>query len=173
LLGASNLQKRWTLTVRFIDTKLSRPRWRWTLDYRVNRKLLVGVEWNPAAKEFNPLRLTYDLTSETKTTPLISLGTSSDRVGSPEGTQMYYLTVAKTLPQTQLAPYVSLAYSEWDDGFNVPFGVYWHINPHWNLLAMNDGRQSHLLLTHQWRDGWITVGWIWLKRFSVSIGWGF
>jgi hypothetical protein len=83
-----------------------------TLDYRVNLRLLVGVEYNPAAKEFNPLRLTYDLTQETATTPLVSLGTSSDRIGSPKGTQMYYLTVAKTLRGTPLAPYLSVAYSD-------------------------------------------------------------
>ncbi|MCS7192290.1 MAG: hypothetical protein NZ937_04815, partial [Armatimonadetes bacterium] len=124
-------------------------------------------------KEFNPLRLTYDLTTETETTPLISFGVSSDRVGSPSGTKMYYLTVAKTFPKTQLSPYFSLAYSEWDDGFNAPFGVYWQINKSWNFLAMNDGRKSHLLLTNQWKDGWVTLGWIWIKTFSVSIGWGF
>lgn len=173
MLGASNPQTRWTFAFRFVDTDQKRPRWRLTLDYRINPRLLVGVEYNPAVKEFNPLRLTYDLTQETARTTLISLGTSSDRIGSPKGTQMYYLTVAKTLPKTRLAPYVSLAYSEWEDGFNFPFGLYWHLHPRWNLLAMNDGRKSHLLLTHRWRNGWVTVGWFWLKTFGVSVGWGF
>ena len=92
------------------------------MHYRVHPKLQIGLEINPAAEEIGPL-LNWFLLTETERRPALFFGTSSDRIGSPEGEQSYFLTAAKHHPTWPVSGYVSLNYSEWDDGFNVPFGV--------------------------------------------------
>lgn len=173
MLGSGNLGKLWTISARYVDTELQRPRWRFTLDYRFSARFIAGLEYNPAAQELNPVRFTWDIVKETDDAPLISIGTSSDRIGSRKDTRAYYLTVAKAIPGTNIAPYFSLNYSEQNRGVNFPFGMNYQINEAWSLLAMNDGHKSHLLLNYQQRDYWVTVGWIWSERVGVSLGWGF
>jgi hypothetical protein len=94
------------------------------------------------------------------------LGTSSDRIGTPEG-QSFYATVSKDLsPQIDLpvAPYVGVAYGTYEDkarviaGANVAFtrrlssllifdGVYFH-----PTLSYFHGRHGISLLLVQGRD---------------------
>jgi hypothetical protein len=94
------------------------------------------------------------------------LGTSSDRIGTPEG-QAFYATVSKDLsPQTGLpiAPYVGLAYGTYEDkarpiaGVNIAFtrrlssllifdGV--HVHP---TLSYFHGRHGLSLLLVRFRD---------------------
>ena len=112
---------------------------------------------------------------ETEQIPLISFGTSSDRIFTPEGNQAYYVTVAKSIPGTPLSPYVSLNYSEFEGGFNLPFGVNTELTREWDCLYMNDGRRSHVLITYKMPAMNITLMAIDLKRprFGVSVGFGF
>ena len=49
------MQTSWSFSARYIDTDLDRPRWRTTLNYRVLPSLQLGVEFNPAVQEVNPL----------------------------------------------------------------------------------------------------------------------
>ena len=156
-----------------MDTVLERPRWRFTLDYRFSKRFIYGLEYNPAANELNPIRATWDLNPEKKSSPFVSLGTSSDRIGSRKSTRAYYLTCAKSLPHTALAPYMSINYSEQDRGFNFPFGANYQLDRHWGLLPMYDGHGSHLMLNYQQKDYWISAGWIWLRRAGISVGYGF
>ena len=76
------------------------------------------------------------------------LGTSSDRIGSPEGTQAYYVTVAKYLPVVRTAPYASLNYSEWDEGWNIPFGATVELGGGFSLRPMYDGQRTHFWPTY-------------------------
>ena len=78
---------------------------------------------------------------------MVTLGTSSDRIFTPEGNQAYFLTVAKGIPGTPLAPYVSVNYSEFEKGFNFPAGLNWGVSERYDLLGMHDGRRLHLLFT--------------------------
>ena len=80
----------WTSSVRFVDTELDRPRWRFTLNYRIHHRTQVGIEFNPKAQEICPL-LTLFLLTETEKRPALFVGTSSDRIGSPSGKQSYYV----------------------------------------------------------------------------------
>lgn len=111
------------------------------------------------------------LQTETENRPHISLGTSSDRIGTPEGPKSYYATFAKALPG--VAPYVSINYSEFEDGFNFPFGASFALNSTFDLLAMNDGRKSHLLLTYKQPSYNLSLMWIWLRRPGISVSFGF
>ncbi len=114
--------------------RAERPRWRTTLMYRLDPRVQVGVEGNIAAEEVGPL-LNWIASPETEKTPLVTFGTSSDRIFSPKGQQAYYLTVAKGLHGTRLAPYVGVSWSTWEDRMLFPVGVS-------NFVASGVGRAT-------------------------------
>ena len=134
--------------------------------------LQLGVEWNPVAEEVGPL-VTWFLLTETEMRPAVFLGTSSDRIGSPEGKQSYYGTVAKYLPVLNTSPYVSLNYSEWDEGWNVPFGATVELGNGVSVRPMYDGNRSHLLGTYSTDRFSATLVWAWLERAGAAISVGF
>lgn len=173
MLGAGNLNKKWTFAARFVDTELDRPRWRMTLDYRINDRLIYGIEYNPAAEEINPFRATWDAVLETERTPMVTFGVSSDRIGTDKGKLMYYMTIAKQIPNSRISPYVGIAYSEQDKGFNFPFGAYIQLSNEWSIMPMFDGKRAHLLATYRQPDYWITGGWFWFERLGIAFGTGF
>ena len=155
-----------------MDTELSRPRWRATANYAVLPTLQLGAEYNLAAGEVCPL-LTWFLLTETERRPALFLGTSSDRIGSPEGKQAYYATVAKYLPPLRASPYVTLNNSEWDNGWNVPFGAGFELGGGYSLRPMYDGNRTHLLGTYATERWSATFIWAWLERAGASISVGF
>jgi hypothetical protein len=159
-------------SARWVDTDLPRPRWRFTGTYRFTPRLQAGLEWNPAADEVGFIG-NYMIAPETDKTPMVNLGTSSDRIGTPKGPKAYYVTLAKGFPEAKIGAYVSLNYSEFDRGFNLPFGATYQIAPGWSTMFMNDGRKSHLLLTHSTPNWSASLMWIWFKHPGVSISWGF
>ena len=113
------------------------------------------------------------LTPARENLPMLSLGTSSDRIGSPEATHAYYLTAAKPIPQWHIAPYLSVNYSEKDHGINYPFGVNIPLARHWDLLPMNDGRRSHLILTYKEKSYNISLMAVYMSRVGLSVGFSF
>lgn len=139
--------------------------------YRVDSRLQLGIELNPGAGEIGPL-VNYMVNLETETMPMINFGTSSDRIGTPAGVQSYYFTFAKTV-DSKIVPYVSLNYSEYDSGFNFPFGASIYLNNNWVLMPMNDGSRSHLLLTYRQPSQSVSLMWVWLKHPGVSFSWQF
>jgi len=166
------LETKWNFSGRYVDTGLERPRWRFTANYRLLSRLQIGVEFNAAAREVGPLATLYLLT-ENHTRPAVFLGASSDRLGSPQGTQAYYLTVAKHIPHTPLSPYASLNYSEWDEEFNFPFGVNIVLPRNFSLRPMYDGARSHLLLSQQYRQLSASLIYVWYERVGVALAVGF
>lgn len=173
MLGSGSLSdKKWVVAYRYADTPQERPRHRFTLDYNVNPRVQVGFEYNFVVEEFG-LRATWVLNRETEREPMIHLNTSSDRIGTPPGYQQVSLTFAKAIPNTPLAPYVSLTYSGFDKKLLLPFGINVQLAANWSLLGLNDGRKSHILLTYSRENYYLQAGYIWLKRPSFTIGWGF
>lgn len=160
------------LSLRYVDTQLERPRWRTTANYRVIPTLQLGVEYNPVAGEVGPLA-TWFVVTETERRPALFLGTSSDRIGSPEGTQSYYLTAAKYLPRVRVSPYASLNYSEWDDGWNVPVGANVELGGGVSVQPMYDGHRTHLLGTYATDRLSVTLIWAWLERAGAAVSFGF
>jgi len=138
----------------------------------VARWLSLGVEWNPAANEVGPLVSLFALT-ETETRPAVFFGTSSDRIGSPEGTQSYYMTVAKYLPAFHLAPYATVNYSEWDEAINYPFGATLELGQGFSVRPMYDGQRTHLLGSWYRNTFGVTLIWAWLEEPGVAISFGF
>lgn len=162
----------WQFTLRYVDTKVARPRWRFNAAYRVNPRLSVGLEFNPAVSEVLPT-LNWIVSTETDRAPLVSFGTSSDRIFTPEGNRAYYVTFAKGILGTPLSPYVSINYSEFEDGFNFPFGVNVGLSPKWDFLPMHDGRRFHVLLNYKMERSNLSFMLIDLARPRPGISYGF
>lgn len=122
--------------------------------------------------EVGPLANVF-LFTETDARPALFLGTSSDRIGSPEGTQSYYLTASKLLPAVPVSAYASLNYSEWDEGVNYPFGAEWFIWGGFSARYMYDGQRSHLM--GSWFGPHIGVSLIavWMDTFGIAVAGGF
>jgi len=135
-------------------------------------RVQVGLEYNPVVSEVMPTA-NWIIATETLRSPLISLGTSSDRIGSPVGTHAYYLTVAKGFPRQHIAPYLSVNYSETNHAINYPFGINFALCSQWDLLAMNDGRRSHLLLTYKQKNYNISLIAVYMRHTGISIGLSF
>ncbi len=143
-----------------------------TANYRLVPTLQLGVEINPVVGEVGPLA-TWFLLTETERRPAVFVGTSSDRIGSPEGTQAYYATAAKYLPALHLSPYASLNYSEWDDGWNFPFGANVELGRGFSIQPMYDGQRTHLLGTYATERFSATLIWAWLESAGAAVSVGF
>lgn len=135
-------------------------------------RLQVGLEWNIAVNEVGPLATLF-LLQETHKKPALFLGTSSDRIGSPEGTQSYYATIAKHIPRTPVAPYASLNYSEWDEHINFPFGANLTLGGGFSLMPMYDGERSHLLLSYAMEHAAVSLIAVWYEQIGIAISGGF
>jgi len=159
-------------SLRYVDTPLERPRWRATANVRVHPTLQVGLEFNPVADEVGPL-VTWFLLTEGDRRPGLFLGTSSDRIGSPKGTQSYYATATKHIAVLRASPYVTLNYSEWDKGWNVPFGVNVELGRGFSAQPMYDGHRTHLLGTFATERFSTTLIWAWLERVGAAVSFGF
>lgn len=172
LLGSSSL-RRFSFSGRYVDVQLDRPRWRFTGDYLFHPRVNAGLEFNPAADEVT-IRGNIRVVNEQRYAPNVSLGTSSDRIGSPAGTQCYYVTVAKTIHQLPIAPYASLNYSEWEDGWTFPFGTTIKLGRGFSSLLMNDGRKPHAMLNYDSGQGWgVSALWVWFERAGAALSFGF
>lgn len=147
-----------------------RPRWRFNGSYRLTPRLQVGAEYNAAAGEWTPTANWIAL-AETERAPMLSFGTSSDRIFSPPHTQAYYATVAKGYGK--FGPYVGVSYSEWEDRLLFPFGANIALSDRWDLLPMHDGRNTHLLLTHKFERMNVSLLVVKMRYPGVSIGFSF
>lgn len=156
--------------MRYVDTDVDRARWRNVLTGRLNPRVQLGVEWNPGEQEFNPVG-SWVVSPEGAKTPLVLFGLSSDRIGSPEGTMAYFATFAKTIPGTDLAPYVGVSYSEWERGFLLPFGLNARLSPEWSAMFLHDGRRSHAMATWSGAEWSVSALLIWMERPGISISW--
>jgi hypothetical protein len=146
---AGRRRDRWTFSARAIRNQIDRAAYRTTLTYALHPRLDVGVEYNPKAGQVAPLA-NLRVLSETKTLPAIILGTSSDRIGTPEG-QAFYATVSKDLrPQVGLpiAPYVGLAYGTYEDETRVIAGANIALSRSLSSLLIFDGVHFHPTLSY-------------------------
>ena len=140
---------RWTFGVRLIANQIDRARWRNTLTYRFHTRLTAGVEYNPLAGKVSPLVNVLALT-ETERRPALIFGTSSDRIGTPDG-QSFYATLSKNLRSETglpIAPYVGLAYGTHEDRLRVIGGLNVFFGERWSATVVFDGVRAHPLLNY-------------------------
>jgi hypothetical protein len=140
---------KWTFGVRVIANQIDRATWRNTLTYRFHPRFTAGIEYNPLARKVSPLANVVALT-ETHKRPALILGTSSDRIGTPEG-QSFYATFSKNLKHATglpLAPYVGVAYGTFEDRFRAIGGLNINFNEGWSSTILFDGVRVHPLLSY-------------------------
>ena len=84
--------------------------------------------------------------TEKKKRPALILGTSSDRIGTPDG-QAYYATLSKDLSTVgggPIAPYLGIAYGEFEDKWRTIGGVRIRIpDTGWASTLIYDGVNFH------------------------------
>ena len=144
--GSGNLlDTRFNLGLRYIPHGvIDRAKFRTTLMYRLTQDLQLGVEYNPLADEVGPLA-NYRAIRETRNRPALMFGTSSARIGTPDG-RAYYATLSKDLEpyiKWPVGVYFSALYGTWDDEFVFPFGANLRLGRYWTFTPQFDGHASH------------------------------
>lgn len=145
---------------------MDRARLRITATYAVTDRLRVGLEWNPLDEDLGPL-VNWRVLDETERRPALILGTSSDRIGTPNG-RAFYGTFSKDLEQwtdLPVAPYAGAYYGQFDDRLRAIGGlrVRWHeqvssihswdgVNLH-HFLEWDRGEEPRLGLVLAEQDG--------------------
>jgi hypothetical protein len=148
--GAEGSSKqKWTFSIRAIANQIDRATLRTTLTYRFIPTFSAGIEYNPLAGRVSPLA-NWLAVKETLNRPALILGTSSDRIGTPEG-QSFYATFSKSLKrETRLpiAPYIGVAYGTYEDRLRPIGGLNIGFTEQLTALAIFDGVHVHPLLSY-------------------------
>ena len=152
--GAGNADKeKWTFGVRVIPGVVPRASVRTTLTYRLHPRLTAGVEVNPRADHVNgrvgPL-FNWLAVKETENRPALILGTSSDRIGTPDG-QSFYATVSKNLKRETglpIAPYAGVAYSTYEHRWLPLAGLNVNFTRNISSTVIFDGVRVHPLVNY-------------------------
>jgi hypothetical protein len=136
---------------------VDRAQLRLTVTYAVTERFSLGVEVNPLGEDAGPLA-NLRILDETEWRPALIVGTSSDRIGTPEG-RAFYATLSKDLEQwtgLPIAPYAGAAYGDFDDEW-VPIGglrVRW--SERWSSTHLFDGHNLHHIVDREL--GHVTAG---------------
>lgn len=152
--GAGNDSKeRWTFGLRVIPGAVPRATLRTTLTYRLLPRLTAGIEVNPRADQssgkVSPL-LNWLAMPETARRPALILGTSSDRIGTPEG-QSFYATLSKNLKRATglpIAPYAGVSYGTDQHRWLPLAGLNVYFKRGFSGLVIFDGVRVHPLLNY-------------------------
>lgn len=123
--------------------------------YTVHPRVDIGIEYDPKAEQVSPLA-NVRLLGETRSRPAVMVGTSSDRIGTPEG-QSFYATVSKDLSRdlgVPVAPYVGIAYGTFEDRARLIGGASISFGRGLSSLLIFDGVHFHPTVSfHRGRHG--------------------
>jgi hypothetical protein len=152
--GAENTSKeKWIFGIRVIPGTVPRASVRTILTYRLHPRLTAGVEVNPRADEaggrISPL-LNWLAFPETERRPALILGTSSDRIGTPDG-QSFYATLSKNLKRETglpIAPYAGVAYGTYEHRWRPLAGLNVYFTKKLSSLVIYDGVRVHPMLNY-------------------------
>jgi hypothetical protein len=149
---------KWALSQRYLQGQIKRATHRTVLTRQINDAVRVGIEYNAGADEVGFVG-NWRALSETAKRPAVVFGTSSDRIGTPNG-QSYFMTVSKGLKRhtgLPIAPYVGVSYSGYEHKLLYPYGMNAVINRQWSGLYLHDGVASHLAATYSWKSHSATI----------------
>lgn len=135
--------------------------------HQLRPDLKAGIEWNALADEIGFVA-NWRALSETERRPAIIFGTSSDRIGTPEG-QSYYVTVSKSVHR-RFAPYVSASWSTHDDRMLWPFGLNVALGERLSAMVINDGVHTHLSATYAFDRFAVTLLAVERRDFGITVG---
>lgn len=124
-----------------------------TLTYRPTPRFSFGVEWNPKAESGSALA-NWLAMPEKKRRPAMIFGTSSDRIGTPDG-QAYYVTLSKdlsTINRWPISPYVGVAYGTYEDKWRAIGGMHIRLPASFSSTLIHDGVNFHPTLEYTLRE---------------------
>ena len=124
-----------------------------TLIYRIHPQFHIGVEYNPLVGEVHPL-LTFIPIKETLNRPAVIMGISSDRIGTPEGTSVYF-TASKDLEHwtgLPIAPYGGIVYGSYEKRWRPIGGLNIRFRHNLTSLIQFDGVKVHPGITYSFND---------------------
>ena len=136
----------------------------------MNPDLQLGVEYNPLGDDVG-LLANWRILRESKSTPAVMVGTSSDRIGTPRG-RAYYMTVSKEVAD-DLGVYVGVMYGEHEKKIRIPAGVSYRFDDNWSALFAYDGVNAHPMVTYSWERYNLTFLMVGSKYPGLSFGVGF
>lgn len=145
----NNSKEKWTFGLRLLSNQVARASVRTTLTYRFHPRLTAGFEYNPRVGEFAPIANFLVLT-ETARRPAVMIGTSTDRIGTPEG-QSFYALFSKNLRRETglpIAPYIGAAYGTYEHRWLPVGGLNVFFTRNFSVLATYNGVNSHGLLNY-------------------------
>jgi hypothetical protein len=169
--GTASDNAKWELSHRYLTGQIDRATNRTILMHQLRPNLKLGVEWNPGVNEVGFVA-NWRAISEAQRLPAVIFGTSSDRIGTPEG-QSYYVIISKSLHHETglpIAPYVSASYSTFENRMLYPFGVNVAVGSQWSAMLINDGKHTHVSATYAWRRFAVTLLAVERKDIGVTIG---
>jgi hypothetical protein len=152
--GAENTsQEKWTFGIRIIPGAVPRASVRTTLTYRLHPRVTAGIEVNQRADtaggKVSPL-FNWLVMPEKDRRPALILGTSSDRIGTPEG-QSFYATLSKNLKRETglpIAPYVGVAYGTYEHRWLPLAGLNVYFTKKLSSVVIYDGVRVHPMLNY-------------------------
>ena len=112
-------------------------------------RFFLGIEYNPRANDVGLLANVVAIT-ESKNRPAIIFGTSSDRIGTPSGRSIY-ATISKDVSELlklPIAPYVGVAYSNYEHRFLPLAGLTINWRDNLSSLVIFDGVKVHPTLSY-------------------------
>ncbi|MCU0316642.1 MAG: hypothetical protein MUC92_08620 [Fimbriimonadaceae bacterium] len=194
VLGANGLPTQWTFSARFIASDDVAVRSRFTLDYRLAPNLTVGIERSGSDSQIMPTpafgndpieylrksdgdapllpRLSWFITPETHATPSVVVGFTSDRLSTPRG-QAFFTTFSKSLPDVPFTPFASVKYNNFDNSVKFPFGVNWRVDRDYALQLVNDGDNTHWLVTRLGSPVTVSLLFVRSREWGISFNVGF
>jgi hypothetical protein len=152
-----------------IEDQIERAAQRATLTYRFFPRFTAGVEYNPRSDQKSVLVNFVPLT-ETNRRPALMLGTSSDRIGSPEG-QSYYATLAKDLEGLTgwpVAPYAGVAYGTYRNDTKMIGGLHVRLAGGFSSTLIHDGRELHPTVGYHYKRHSFSVMWVATEELGAA-----
>lgn len=140
---------RWVFGTRWVSGQIDRATWRNTLTYQIHPRIRLGVEYNPLADDVGALANVLVL-PEQGHRPAILLGTSSDRIGTPEG-RAFFGTLSKDLRNETglpLAPYAGASFGTFDDRWRPITGLKLDFTDRLDSTILFDGVKFHPTLNY-------------------------
>ncbi|MEZ0326288.1 MAG: hypothetical protein ACAH95_10310 [Fimbriimonas sp.] len=147
MLREGEVATQWNINHRYIPGVDRAAQYRLTIDYKFDARTTVGWE----ANGYNQLlpRMTWFVTPEAQSMPSVVLGITGDRLSTPTG-QALFLTFSKRFGP--VTPFAGIKYGLDEQAVAFPFGV--NISYGDNMFqAINDGRHTHLIVTHSAANG--------------------